>query len=173
MRTLYLDVDGALSPFSSGPPKQNTGWMGDWRTVKVSSYNMLYSVELVDRLNEIAKLPDVEIVWATDWLSEAPELLAPAIGLHGENWTVLEASKSRMEDSHPWWKMEEIEKHYTNTEVEVAIWADDNIRFARGIDKWRKGLGPNFYTLHLDKHHGLSKKNMVSIENAFTRLTPT
>jgi cyclopropane fatty-acyl-phospholipid synthase-like methyltransferase len=172
MRTLYLDVDGTLSPFSSGPPRQNTGWKGDWRTVKVGPYDMLYSVELVDRLNELAKLPDVEIVWATDWLSEAPELLAPAIGLHGENWAVLEASASRMADSYPWWKMEEIEKHFTDTEVEVALWADDNIRYASGIDAWRERLGPNFYTMHLDKHHGLTKKNMVSIENALTRLTP-
>jgi cyclopropane fatty-acyl-phospholipid synthase-like methyltransferase len=77
-----------------------------------------------------------------------------------------------MADSYPWWKMEEIEKHFTDTEVEVALWADDNIRYASGIDAWRERLGPNFYTMHLDKHHGLTKKNMVSIENALTRLTP-
>jgi len=164
MRTLYLDVDGTLSPFSSGAPKKNTGWKGDWRTVKVGAYDMLYSVELVDRLNALAELPDVEIVWTTDWLTDAPEFLAPAIGLHGENWTVLEASASRMADIYPWWKMEEIENHFQNTGVEAAIWADDNIRYASGMDEWRMRLDYKVVSLHPDKHHGLTRKHIQSIE---------
>lgn len=164
MKTLYLDVDGTLSPFSDGAPKQNTGWKGEWRTVKVGPYNMLYSLELVDRLNAIAELPDVEIVWATDWVHEAPELLAPAIGLHGENWTVLEASDSRMADSYPWWKMEEIENHFVNTGVESAIWADDNIRYASGVAEWRARLDYKVVSLHTDKNHGLTRKHIEAIE---------
>lgn len=164
MKTLYLDVDGTISPFSTGSPKHNTGWKGDWRTVKVGPYDMLYSVELVERLNAIAELPDVEIVWATDWLSDAPELLAPAIGLHGENWTVLEASASRMADSYPWWKMEEIENHFRNNNVEAAIWADDNIRYASGIEDWRKRLEYLVVPMHTDKNHGLTRKNIELVE---------
>jgi hypothetical protein len=125
---------------------------------------MIYSTELVDCLNNLANQTNVEIVWATDWVSDAPELLAPAIGLHGENWTVLEASASRMADSYPWWKMEEIENHFINTEVETAIWADDNIRYASGIGEWRKRLGNLVVPVHTDKNHGLTRKNIELIE---------
>ena len=163
MKTLYLDVDGVLCPFSTGYPVQNTGW-SDWRTVQVGPYSMIYATELVDCLNSFSNTPDVEIVWTTDWLSEAPELLAPAIGLHGENWAVLEASASRMEDIYPWWKMEEIEKHYFNTDVEEAVWIDDNINYAPKISEWKLRMGSKLHTINPNKNHGISVKHMKEIE---------
>jgi hypothetical protein len=75
---LFLDVDGPLLPFG-GPP-------ADYWTYRSShASGMSGSNPLLTRINpdhgaRLAALP-CELVWATSWMAEANDCLAPWIGL--------------------------------------------------------------------------------------------
>jgi HAD domain in Swiss Army Knife RNA repair proteins len=65
---LFLDVDGTLLPFA-GPGRQ----MGD-------DANPLLAELDPERGRRLAALP-CDLVWATTWMAEANEVLAPRLGL--------------------------------------------------------------------------------------------
>lgn len=165
MNNLYLDFDGVINTFSARPPHRNTGWTGEWREKRIDGERVFWSVELVDRLMTLSTQPDVQVVFASDWRSKGLEYLEPVFGAGKDRWDVLDASDDRLRDSHPWWKMEEIENHRLRTSPSQSIWVDDNIGRARGIDVWRKQQGVGFMTLVTDQHHGITRKDMTMIEN--------
>lgn len=75
---LFLDVDGPLIPLGGTPQQYPTYQTGDepWETC---------SNPLLDRINpehgpRLAALP-CDLVWATTWMDEANETIAPRIGL--------------------------------------------------------------------------------------------
>lgn len=150
---IYLDVDGVINawhPKRGQPfPVEESGWK-DWNAVDVGwsetvkhffrgeehdtgierdySYLIRYATELVDALNDIADLPDVEVVWLTTWGFRAVENLSPALGINGTSWRVLQRPEPSYADS--WWKSillrDDLKKSGTPDKI---IWVDDDLLF--------------------------------------------
>lgn len=169
MKYLYLDVDGCVNAFSDRPPRKNTGWRGVWGSERITDQPVLWSHELVERLNKLSDRDDIEIVWLTDWRSEATEFLAPVLGLNGQNWTVLSASDDEIDVPHPWWKLAKLMDHYRAVQPEKAVWVDDNIKYISRDDlvdiKW---YHRNLVLINPNSHHGITQRDMTMIENIFT-----
>lgn len=150
---IYLDVDGVINawhPKIGAPfPEKESGWK-NWNAVDVGwsesvkhffrgevvdtgierdySYLIRYATELVDALNDIADLPDVEVVWLTTWGFRAVENLSPALGINGTSWRVLEKPDTHHGDA--WWKSillrDDLQKNGNPGKI---IWVDDDLGF--------------------------------------------
>jgi hypothetical protein len=168
MNILFLDVDGVINSFSDRPPRKNSGWLGEWRAEKIGGVRVLWSVELIERLNALADRPDVEIVWATDWRSEAPEILSGVIGAKGRHWAVLDPSDAHLEAFEPWWKHDYIREYLDTANPDRAIWVDDNLHNAKNARYWLAERGENFLGLATNPYHGLTRGGIKIIENYFS-----
>ncbi|OJF10746.1 HAD domain-containing protein [Couchioplanes caeruleus] len=78
---LFLDVDGPLIPFGA-PPSRSVGRAGDQAQPRLPQVT---GNPLLDRLDprhgsRLSALP-CELVWATTWMSDANDVIAPALGL--------------------------------------------------------------------------------------------
>lgn len=128
---VYLDVDGVLNAF---PSSADPGWgWGDSEIVRVNGFPICYSPAMVDALNDLAER--VTFHWLTTWRADAPALLAPAIGLRGEAWPVLDAPEM-YGGKWDWWKLRAIRDHVESTQPEHAFWIDDDIRFDTRANDW-------------------------------------
>jgi hypothetical protein len=162
---IYFDVDGVFNPVSDAPPRTSTGWHGDWvGPVKVGGIPILYSVELVAAVNNLASRPGVTVKWLTSWEELAATDLAPAIGLAGgDDWEVI----SGVEDDDPqkfdWWKLDRIRKDLAATRPDRAVWIDDDITYDPKSLVWL--MSPGLPLLHLSPRtvHGLNQGDVQRI----------
>jgi hypothetical protein len=89
---LYLDVDGRINLFgmSTWPGGLREGSVtlqhdgfgqviesGGWAVSRNPTYVINWAPGMIDELNKL----DVELVWLTTWCDNAPELIAPLVGL--------------------------------------------------------------------------------------------
>lgn len=158
MINIYQDIDGVLSPFSSGAPRTNTLWKGEWREEHIAGFHMLWSVELIDALRELDNREDVNFIWLTSWEDMAVEFFSPVVGI-GADWPVL-ASNDSQDDLTKWWKLREIRKHIATTAPEKAIWLDDDIEWDVGGKEFVKEQGDRLLAINPNRNHGLSKKHV-------------
>lgn len=164
MNILFLDVDGVINSFSDRPPKKNSGWFGEWRTEKVDGIRVMWSVELIERLNTLGHHPDVQIVWATDWRLSASETLAGVIGADSAHWGLLDPSDALLEDTRRWWKHDFIREYIEKHEPTRSVWVDDNIHNAKNARYWLQERGQNFLAIPTNGYHGLTQRQMALIE---------
>lgn len=157
---IYLDVDGVLNAVQRGFPSNS--WE-NWDRVGVNGYSIAYSPDMVAALNDIAGMEGVEIVWLTTWQANAKTMIAPAIGLKGEDWDV--ALNPDM-DAHgfavhryfgDWWKMTTLEEHLHYNRVDKVIWIDDDIANSFDADDW---------------FHAFDEETLAICPNTDTGLTP-
>lgn len=126
---VYLDVDGVLNAVTS---KRTPAWgWGESEVVKVNGFQIRYSPAMIARLNALAE--SVQFFWLTTWLSDAPRLLCPQLGLDGEAWPVLDAEEP---PGAPWWKLTAIRDHVNATAPEQVFWIDDDISFDHMAKEW-------------------------------------
>lgn len=136
---IYLDVDGVLNAVDKKFP---TGSWENWDRVGVNGYSIAYSPDMVSALNDIAEMDDVEIVWLTTWQANAKTMIAPAIGLKGEEWDValnLDMDAHGFAIHQPfggWWKMNTLKNHVYNNPVDKIIWIDDDIAHEQTAPAW-------------------------------------
>lgn len=161
MINVYMDIDGVLSPFSSGAPRKNTLWTGEWRTERISGYSMLWSVELIEALKEIDSREDVHFCWLTSWEDDAVEFFAPVVGI-GADWPVLR-SNGWDDDLTKWWKLRELKDHSLITEPSKMIWLDDDINYDVGGADHVRTMGDMMLAINPNKNHGLTKKHIRMI----------
>lgn len=169
MNILFLDVDGVINSFSDRPPKKNTNWLGEWRTEKVDGVRVMWSVELIERLNTLGHHPDVQIVWATDWRSTASEILSGVIGADSAHWGLLDPSDALLEDTQRWWKHDFIRGCIDEYNPTRSLWVDDNIFNAKNARYWLEERGKNFLALPTNPYHGITHRQMIIIEGYLTR----
>jgi hypothetical protein len=116
---LFLDVDGTLLPFGgAGPPSSLADW-GGWQDI---SNPQLAKIDLAHGPRLLA-LPCV-LMWATAWMEDANEVIAPLLGLPQLPVTGLPEAPEEDEDGVLHWK--------TRALVQAAagrpfIWVDDEI----------------------------------------------
>lgn len=165
---IYLDVDGVINAISMKPPVQNTGWEGEWRTEKVDGYNILFSVELIERLNALAAREDVQITWLTTWCDRAASMISPALGLNGEDWPVISATKEEMGYDRGWWKLAKLRQHRKlHGLYGPSYWLDDDLHFYQPAVKYVDEEYPHLRAISPIMHHGLTKKHIEEIEAFF------
>lgn len=165
MKHIYIDVDGVINAASGKAPKQNTGWSGEWKQERIAGYPILWSTELVDRLNVLAARDDIKFVWLTTWRSEAPQRLAPAIGLNGEDWDYVDAPDEQLENFKHWWKLAAIRRKRKMQHPEKTVWIDDDIPFESNARKYLEDEGPSILAIAPNTNHGITKKHMEQIES--------
>jgi hypothetical protein len=81
MRTILLDVDGVLAPFSA-PQSKDMGWSKKWELVH-DGFSIYLNKSMGEAINELADRADASLVWCTSWLDdpESLELFAEYLDL--------------------------------------------------------------------------------------------
>lgn len=164
MKTIYLDIDGVINARSRKPPKQNTGWLGDWKQETIMGYPILWSIELIERLNALADREDVQIKWLTTWQEQAISDFTPGTGINGAEWPYFSATENDLFSYRYWWKLTAIARDVDETKPEKVVWIDDELPNQFLAQAWLSenistilGIGP-------ESTHGLSAKHLWQIE---------
>lgn len=169
MKNIFLDVDGVLNAVSKNAPKRNTGWEGEWRTEKVDGYNILFSVELVGRLNALAARDDVQIIWLTTWCERAASNISPALGLNGQDWPVIGAERDEMSYTAGWWKLSKLRQYRKlHGLYGPSYWVDDDLQFYQPAVDFVREEREYLRAISPVMHHGLTKKHIEEIEDFFS-----
>jgi hypothetical protein len=156
--SLYLDVDGVICPFGA---TGSTDWGSEWGSSAAGLLEVSYAVELVTALNELARRPDLRLVWLTSWEDMAPEFLCPAIGLTGQHWPVLASDGLGGGDS--WWKLRAIQQDLETTPSDRAVWIDDQLDFERAAHDWAAFLGARLLLISPNPRRGVSRAELESL----------
>jgi hypothetical protein len=165
---LFLDVDGPLIPFGL-PPDDYHVYSAAWDAGADSN-------PLVTRINpahgpRLAALP-CELVWATTWMHEANELIAPRIGL--PPLAVVAWPEPGPDDEQDariglHWKTRPL---ITCAAGRPFAWADDEIT---DIDReWVRAHYPAPALLHrVDPRHGLTETDYAALSHWLHDACPT
>ncbi|GAB7187768.1 hypothetical protein ATKI12_7599 [Kitasatospora sp. Ki12] len=160
---LFLDVDGPLIPFGAPPPGGYPTFRSPYGSGAVPGGNPLVArvdPALGPRLLGLACEP----VWATTWLEDANECLAPWLGLPQlpvVPWPLAEDDEARDDAAggvH--WK--------TRTLVTWAagrpfVWVDDEI--GEADRRWVAAHSPARALLHrVDPRYGLTEADFTALE---------
>lgn len=153
---LFLDVDGTLLPYGGTPlPSTPAGW-DEWQSVSHPRLARL----VPGHGARLLALP-CELVWATAWMHDANEVLAPLLGL--PQLPVADLPDVPEEDGEAvlHWK--------TRPLVDMAagrpfVWVDDEIT---EIDrKWVSAHHPGRALLHrVDSRTGLTDADFTTLDH--------
>lgn len=170
--SLYLDVDGVVSPFG---PLGRTDWGSEWMVADAGLLEVAYAVELVEELNVLASNPDTRFVWLTSWEELAPRFLCPAIGLNGQHWPVLtsEALINEGWDGQPeWWKLAALQRDIEASGAGRVVWMDDQLNYEPAARSWAEFLRYRMLWISPDPRRGLSRDHIASIKAFLSAVLP-
>ncbi len=170
---IYIDVDGVINSLSRSAPKQNTQWLGEWKSeyVKVhgSKYMILWSTELIHQLNLLDKRDDVEFIFLTTWQDSATTILAPLTGLNALNWKVLYPEhEDDIYDTKTWWKLTAIKNDLEDMveddiDYDQVVWIDDDLQYDKSSLDWAKTQEKDFLLVPPISVLGLTQKQISVI----------
>lgn len=161
MINIYLDVDGVLNAYSKNPPRTNTQWSGTWGHQMITGFPILWSFELIEEINALAKRDGIEVKWLTTWQDSAASELSPVLGLNGEEWSFFETEDE--DDLVNWWKLAAIKKDIEESSPDKVVWIDDDIPFEKNAVQWSQSLDIPILTVSPNSNHGLTKKQWNGI----------
>ena len=157
--SLYLDVDGVVSPFAV---QGRTGWGSEWALADAGVLEVAFAPELVAKLNALSKMPGARFVWLTTWEQLAPEFLCPAIKLDGRDWPVL--SSAGHELSPDWWKLDAIRRDVAGNPADRLVWMDDQLDHEPRALAWAEALGGRMLHISPDPRKGLTPEHLDAVE---------
>lgn len=165
---IYLDVDGVLNAVTLNPPT-DAGW-DEWQYAVVNGFGITYAPELIARMNALAERDDVTMHWLTTWEHDASNILASAIGLNGERWTVLGTEKHYSKElAGGWWKHHALVDYFPGRECR-AVWIDDDISFDRAAQEWANQYADRLLLVSPSTYRGITRELMDGID-AFVAAT--
>ena len=156
--TLYLDVDGVVSPFVA---RGRTGWGSEWAMADAGVLEVAYAREAVAGLNALAKRPGLRFVWLTTWERLAPDFLCPAIDLDGRDWPVLTAAGREL--SPDWWKLDAIRRDVARHPADRLVWLDDQLDHEPGALAWAEAWGGRMLHISPDPRRGLTPGQLEAV----------
>lgn len=139
----YLDVDGVINMVrnrGSVPPGVPPEC---YRYVEVREMPISYDTRVVERINTWHRKGLVEMVWLTTWERDAPDYLAPVVGLDEFRCPTRSLSRAP-EGPTGWWKFMSVLDHQAEDHLgeRAVIWTDDDLAYSikldRGITDWHK-----------------------------------
>jgi hypothetical protein len=158
--TLYLDVDGVVCPFGA---TGRTPWGSPWRLGNAGLLEVAYARELVEGLNELARLPGIRCVWLTSWEDMAPQYLCPAIGLNAGTWPYLAAEAGGTGEN--WWKLRAIQADLGRFGTDALVWIDDQLNYEREAQAWARILGRRIMMVSPDPRRGISPDELAAVKS--------
>lgn len=165
MKNIYLDIDGVINAMSHNPPSMNTQWFGTWKQEKVMGYTILWSVELVERLNALAARPDVQIKWLTTWRKDAAQTFSEPVGLDGHDWFYFDTPDEDLYVAHDWWKFRHVRDEFEKGVADKYVWIDDDLMWEQHSRNWLEDKDPDIILpISPNSNHGITRKHMDQIE---------
>lgn len=140
---LYLDVDNVLNANKAArkwrtegdAPDSGYGWgfavswdaipSGGWTSYGPYKARMTWSVKLIQALKALEKDQNLEIVWCTNWTTDAPASIGPLMGL-GRSHRVLEPLNGVVTVPSIDWKIEAVREDQLAS-PSPYIWIDDEV----------------------------------------------
>lgn len=142
----FLDVDGVINSVGQPKPKHGRHELVDVQTSNGRSYGIRYFPHLIARINDLHHSGLVDVVWLTTWNDDAPQRLAPAVGL--DDFPVLPDPQRPDWTSHPyahdrtWWKYGLVLEHLAATPDRPVVWTDDDLDRRTKNDLRARHRGP-------------------------------
>ena len=168
MRTnLYWDGDGIFNVNADHSyvqaPADATGW-SEWHHITVpGAFPGYWSRDAVQEVNSIARTPGVVNKWLTSREEQAPQLLAPAIGLNAVDWEVLYGLEEDDPMNWHWWKLDKLRKDLDRDRPDRFIWFDDDITSDPAALKWLKATGLPHLVIVPKIDHGLTRAHLDAV----------
>ena len=146
--TLFLDVDGVLSPVR-GPSE---AW-DDWEEMTYDgNYSLVLSRAMASR---IARLP-VTSVWLTTWRSMANSQIGAWLG-----WPALPVLEPLDEPASATWKLDRLREHLDGRTVPF-VWIDDHLDAMD--DDAKNALSGHHLLISPDPAVGLTTRDLEVVE---------
>lgn len=154
---LLPDVDGVLAP-TGGPdePLDVT-----WHDLEPGA--TWFYTETIDRFRALTSGPLVDTRWLTTWHENAPNNLAPALGLG--DWNHYDKRDAPPLEKFPyaeWWK-ERVVRTVLATGARV-VWVDDQISWRTEADLLELRFRDQLLLVEPDEHRGLTVADIDGIE---------
>ena len=158
---LFLDVDGPLIPFGGTPEEYPDGYptYRPARRLRVPASEVNPLLSRIDpALGPRLAALGCELVWATTWMDEANECVAPWLGLPAlpvVNWP--EPAPDDLPGVH--WKTRPLVDRAAGR---AFVWLDDEVTDADR--RWVAEHHPGRALLHrVDPHHGLRDADFAAV----------
>lgn len=171
----FADIDGVMNVFPKGPDPKNRGphlrqWK-HWTQTTIDNYPILYSPDLIQRMNKVAETVDITML--TTWYETSVSFFNPGVGLNssqfaprkvGLNFPIV-CSKPNPNKEAEWWKLNVIKEHM-DTKGTPFIWTDDQIMnfIRRHVEAIAREKGIPCLLISPYETMGLEKKHMDQID---------
>ncbi|MBC9705983.1 MAG: hypothetical protein H9W81_13625 [Enterococcus sp.] len=130
--TLFLDFDNVVSSDALFPPRDSTGWLGDWTRITLDGMEIMFSHELIEEITLLSARENLNIVWLTDW-AEGTKDISRVTGL--PVFPFLEMQDDDLYTVDPWWKLRHVQREWETTNNRI-IWLDDSIPGNTQAQEW-------------------------------------
>lgn len=140
---LLIDVDGVLCPYFHGEPQPG------YEQLEVGPVAVWINPQHGEWLRALSD--SYELVWATTWEHEAPQLLAPALGL--PDMPVIEFTHSAANKT---WKIADIDAYIADRS---AAWLDDEL--GPDADVWAENRAGRTLLVRIDGTIGLTGEHVA------------
>jgi hypothetical protein len=169
----FLDVDGVVNCWPD-PRKEdidNHGPYDEYEIVRNLGSGLAETLKIfvrppvIDFINRVNRDGLARVVWLTSWKNEAPDVLAPLVGL--DAFPVLHSTTKNKDAGSPYWLKKTAVESVMDGFGGKMVWTDDDIPFALRSAMKNKYEG-RALIIRPDSQPGLADKHLRAIEAHLT-----